>query len=335
MLEEILRKSQKELMKFLRERYKNEGIFYKKGKYLFVKGNIPALLIAHLDTVHKEKVKFICKSEDNNILMSPQGIGGDDRCGVFSIMTLYDDAKKGEKPYLLFTCDEETGGLGAKKFCEHHKAGRFQNELKDIKIVMEFDRKGKDDAVFYDCDNIEFEDYILSKGFMWDYGTFSDICLIAPQLGIAAVNLSCGYYNAHTQHEYINIKELYDTIEKAKDILSDVTKKDFPQFKYIERKYKNTLGSQYNFTNYDYYDWKSDEDYKEIISMLPEKYRQMYDELLDLYTLDEMEDMRYYYGDDVITELYKQEYGEDALIYLNKFNKSFNKSIVREDSKAG
>ena len=39
--------------------------------------------------------------------MSPQGIGGDDRCGVFALQSIYAAAKK--KPWLLFTCDEETG----------------------------------------------------------------------------------------------------------------------------------------------------------------------------------------------------------------------------------
>ena len=34
-------------------------------------------------------------------------------------------------------------------------------------------------------------------------------------LGVAAVNLSSGYYNAHTQHEYINKKQLDTVVQKV------------------------------------------------------------------------------------------------------------------------
>ena len=77
------------------------------------------MLVAHLDTVHEESVRDICTTADGNILMSPQGIGGDDRCGVFALVKIYKSAQL--KPWLLFMCDEEVGGIGAKAFCRAHK----------------------------------------------------------------------------------------------------------------------------------------------------------------------------------------------------------------------
>ncbi len=79
-LVEFLKPIQSELFSSLLNAYKSKAI-YSKDKFILVKGVAPILLVAHLDTVHKNLVRNICTSADGNILMSPQGIGGDDRCG--------------------------------------------------------------------------------------------------------------------------------------------------------------------------------------------------------------------------------------------------------------
>jgi len=208
-LEDFLRPTQKQLFKLLAKKFKGKAIL-SKGNFILVRGTAPVMLVAHLDTVHTEPVRQICASKDGNILMSPQGIGGDDRCGVFALVKIYLSAQV--KPWLLFTCDEEVGGLGAQQFCIAYSQRRLPNELDDLKFLVEIDRKGKNDAVFYDCDNPDFEAYITGNGFTTAIGSFSDISLIAPELGVAAVNLSSGYYNAHTLHEFINVNELYDKV---------------------------------------------------------------------------------------------------------------------------
>ena len=318
-LEKILRATQKELMGFLRKEFRTNRI-YRKGKFLLVKGEAPCLLVAHLDTVHREKCQVICYSDDRNILMSPQGIGGDDRCGVFALLSVWESARK--KPWLLFTCDEETGGHGAEAFCDEYASGKIPKEVAEVKCIIEIDRRGKDDAVYYSCDNKDFEDYITSKGFLTEYGSFSDISYIAPDLGIAAVNLSSGYYNAHHRSEYINLKHLHATIERVKEIVRDSVKADFPKYEYVE-KVRVASKIQDNFNDWNtlygnwkgtYGDWGRDDKYKdwyfkgEVPKDLPAKYTQMYDELLDLYSYDELEELRKYYGDDIIEEVYKEEY---------------------------
>ena len=89
------------------------------------------------------------------------------------------------KPYILFTEDEEVGGVGAKKFA----AAYDKNEIEpiDVKYLIELDRKGCNDMVFYECDNEEFEKYIGKFGWDSRYGTYSDICSVAPVIGKAAV----------------------------------------------------------------------------------------------------------------------------------------------------
>ena len=81
-LEDFIKQTQSELFSELIKTYSGKAM-YSKNNFILVKGFAPIMLVAHLDTVHKEPVRDICTSSDGNILMSPQGIGGDDRCGVY------------------------------------------------------------------------------------------------------------------------------------------------------------------------------------------------------------------------------------------------------------
>ena len=234
-LEYFLKPTQYQLFKMLCNMFNDKKIYKCNNEFILVEGEVPIMLLAHLDTVHKDPVRDICMTKDKNILMSPQGIGGDDRCGVYALVNAYELSVK--KPWLLFTCNEEVGGIGAHYFSKVYKNGKLPKGLDDLKCLIEIDRKGSNDAVYYDCANEEFEKYITSKGFKTDYGSFSDISVIAPELGIAAVNLSSGYYNAHTLSEYINRTELDGVLYKVVEIISDVQKKDFPKYDYIDAIY--------------------------------------------------------------------------------------------------
>ena len=125
-LEDYILPTQDELFDMLCEEYKG-NCFVRKDSYILVKGKAPIMLIAHMDTVHKERVKYICKSKGGNILMSPQGIGGDDRCGIYALNAVY--ARAEVKPWLLFTCDEEIGGYGARDFAKDYHMADLPKEL--------------------------------------------------------------------------------------------------------------------------------------------------------------------------------------------------------------
>lgn len=216
--------------------------------YIYAKGDIPVLLTAHMDTVHKEPVKDFYEYVDengNHIISSPQGIGGDDRCGIYMILELI----KEFKPYVLFCEDEESGGIGSSKFCKTH----FIKELEEMKFMIELDRANGNDAVFYDCDNPDFTEFIeKTTGFKEAYGSFSDISNLAPKAKVAAVNLSCGYYHAHTLKEEVNVEEMLHTMEAVKKLLTTESE----QFDYIEaRHYGYGYGYDYGYrygSNYRY-----------------------------------------------------------------------------------
>ncbi len=317
-LEDFLKPTQKELFSLLRKKYRGEAVA-RLGSYILVPGEAPVMLLAHMDTVHAKPVKYICKSVSGDILMSPQGIGGDDRCGVYALVKVYELAPI--KPWLLFTCDEEVGGLGAEKFTNDYRKGKVPQGLDALKLLVEIDRKGSKDAVYYSCDNPEFEAYITSKGFVTENGSFSDISIIAPEMGVAAVNLSSGYYNAHTLHEYINRKQIDAVIQKVIEIVADAVKLNFPKYEYIERVWKFGNANK----SYDLWYWHGDVGGYEVKKVplsskteatdanmpsdLPSYMTEMYNDLLEFYTQDELEWHRKVYGDRVICQLYNEEFG--------------------------
>lgn len=209
--------------------------------YLYAKGDIPVLLTAHMDTVHKTPVidfyEYYDKENNRHIISSPQGIGGDDRCGIYMILEII----KTHKCSVLFCEDEEIGGIGSDKFCKTN----LIYDLSELKYLIELDRMNGNDAVFYDCDNAEFEDFITTfTEYKTAWGSFSDISNLAPYSGVAAVNLSCGYYNAHTTSEYVVIEEMMNTIEVVKMLLNV----ECEQFEYIEYDY-GAYASGYSYEN--------------------------------------------------------------------------------------
>lgn len=209
---DIFRMTQKQLKQYLCNVLKQSD--YKpicKDGFLFAQGTIPVLLVAHMDTVHKKVPKDICVS-DTGIIMSPQGIGGDDRCGIMAILEIIQHLKCS----VLFTEDEEIGCVGASKFANT----KICKSL-DVNFIVEIDRRGSNDAVFYECDNPEFQSTIEQYGFVTKYGSFSDICVIAPEMGVAAVNISSGYYNEHQIEEYVNINELFHNIDRLIDLITN------------------------------------------------------------------------------------------------------------------
>ena len=224
MFRKLCKMSQQNLKTFLADAFKetHANVIVGDG-YVYAQGTFPVLLVAHLDTVHKCLPNVILYDKKSNSLSSPQGIGGDDRCGVYMILEVI----KKYNCSVLFCEDEECGGIGATKFTKTKLAQQLE-----FNYIIEFDRQGCDDAVFYHCDNEEFEKFITKDYYKTAWGTFSDISILAPFFGCAAVNLSCGYYKPHTKNEYVVLSEMDESIKAACRILERTTEND--KFEYLE-----------------------------------------------------------------------------------------------------
>lgn len=188
----------------------------KNNNYVYARGNMPICLVSHTDTVFTETPKMYY-DKNENVIWSKKGLGADDRAGVAAIHHIITENKKGDqRPHILFVNFEESGGDGTREFIK-----AVSDCPSGINLIIELDRRGKKDAVFYDCDNPLILEYLEKFGFSEAYGTFSDIAVLCPAWKVGGVNLSIGYYNEHTALEYFKIDEWQTTVKRVQDILSN------------------------------------------------------------------------------------------------------------------
>lgn len=229
----IFRLNQKSVLTFMHRLLLSSG--YKNiihtPAYIVAEGTIPVALIAHADTVFKEtkSAKPVYYDREQGVMWSPMGLGADDRAGIYSIVKIL---RMGYRPHVIITTDEESGAIGAGKLISKHHECPFE----DMRFMIQLDRRGTDDSVFYDCDNDDFEEYVNRFGFKTALGSFSDISVIAPVWKIAAVNLSIGYNDEHSFSEILNIPAMCYTIDRVVAMLEDVAanSNEIPKFEYIE-----------------------------------------------------------------------------------------------------
>lgn len=205
-----------------------------EGWVLF-NGTLPVVLMAHIDTVHKRPPlagEIVLK---NGSFSAPGvGIGGDDRAGVAAILEL---VSRGFRPHVMLFDGEEQGGIGVKaamKFLDKPPEGSL--------FLVEFDRREANDAVFYDCDSPEFTKYIESFGFKKAWGSYTDVKSLSPHWKLAGVNLSIGYYDAHTPKERVNIKDWWQTIERSTTMLRSLPDKAFEFKRTVYQSYGGNSG---------------------------------------------------------------------------------------------
>ena len=239
LIERIVGATQKELLhtlhKYLQDKYKSVT---KTKDYIVAVGDIPIALVAHLDTVFAKPVKKLYYDQRKSVMWSSDGLGADDRAGVFAIIKII---QSGLRPSIIFTTDEEKGGLGAEVLSKQ------PCPIPNLKYMIELDRRGTNDCVFYDCYNPDFIHYIEAFGFVEAFGSFSDISWLMPAWKICGVNLSVGYEDEHSYSETLCISALYDTIDKVKNMLKAVNiptfeYKDLSAYPYVGWSYTGTQG---------------------------------------------------------------------------------------------
>jgi hypothetical protein len=202
--------------------------------YIMAQGDIPIALVAHMDTVFTKPATKVYYDKEQGVMWSPQGLGADDRAGIFCIIKILQGKLR---PTVILTTDEEKGCVGASQLIE-----RYTEAPWDLNYIIQLDRRGSTDCVFYDCENPEFTKYVESFGFIEEIGSFSDISVICPDWKIAGVNLSVGYEGEHSETEILHVAPLLATIDKVKIMLSQ---NEIPKFEYIPAAWSWGLYSKY------------------------------------------------------------------------------------------
>lgn len=211
----------KAMAQYLKSKY-DKVIVHKD--FIIAFGDIPIALVAHMDTVFKFPVSDLYYDQKKGVLWSPEGLGADDRAGIFAIIKILQD---GLRPSIILTTGEELGGVGACSLIEKYPECPFPG----LKYMIQLDRHGTNDCVFYDCYCPEFVDYVESFGFCERWGSFTDISFLMPEWQIVGVNLSVGYEDEHSKQEILCINPLFDTIKKVKKMLNET---EIPDFVYDE-----------------------------------------------------------------------------------------------------
>ena len=193
--------------------------------YAFWKGTGKILLQAHVDTIFPCENLKITKN-----IISGNGLGADDRAGVFTCLHLKE--KYPDTPILL-TNFEESGGTGMNKVCFDIAPEIF----KDVNLAIAIDRHGCGHYVTYNDLPSKCKKYVNRFGWHEENGTFSDIEIFTDFYGIPSINVSCGYYNEHTKNEYLVIDELLLTIKRLERMLMNPIIKRYKPKKQIKNPY--------------------------------------------------------------------------------------------------
>lgn len=170
-------------------------------------------LVAHVDTVgdfyprgNETYNSIFMDLNTNSKIRSCGDCFLDDRLGVIAIIKA---VAAGHKPIAIFTKDEECGCLGACALVSDYPDFDVIFDKKDnVQCLIEIDRRGVDEVVFYDLDYPEFERFFYPYYQKQTKFAFTDICVLGPGWGIAAANVSAGYNKEHSDSEYTSLGEM-------------------------------------------------------------------------------------------------------------------------------
>ena len=75
------------LVNYLKEKYGSISVA-EVGDCVLAQGNIPVALVAHMDTVFKVLPSEVYFDPKAQVMWSPQGLGADDRAGIYAIIQI-------------------------------------------------------------------------------------------------------------------------------------------------------------------------------------------------------------------------------------------------------
>ena len=194
-------------------------------------------LVVHADTYHETPYTYKYEGQTriitpksvrdksvyfdpvHGVYWSPDGLGADDRAGVYAAFTLFAKLHGTDaQPVVILTDGEESGGSGAAE------AAWKSHFLRECAYLIELDRRGTNDSVYYNDEPQDFRKHIAQYGFRSTIGSFSDISILAPSWSLCAVNLSVGFFDEHSRTEILHQWSLFKTISKVNQILHDHAK---------------------------------------------------------------------------------------------------------------
>lgn len=185
-------------------------------------------LVAHLDQVQTKHSKDFKVFETDGCLFGysltnrrVEGLGADDKNGIWIALKCLKTAPA--LKVALFK--EEEIGCGGSHIAD-------MDFFKDCRYCIQADRRNGGDLITDISGAICSEEFLRDiqplmdrHGYKETSGLMTDVETLADKgVGISCINLSCGYYDPHTDHEYTKIDELYNALGFVWGILKTLDK---------------------------------------------------------------------------------------------------------------
>lgn len=273
-------------------------------------------ICAHMDQVQKNHSKDFTVMRRNGIIFaySPsrkqqQGLGADDKNGLWIALELL---QKLDVLKCAFFVGEEIGCVGS--------SHAYMDFFKDVRYCIEPDRRNGDDLIteiggricskeFLKAINYRDFGYKPTTGMMTDVET-----LCENGIGVSCINISCGYYNPHTDQECTSWMELCNARDFALHICETLT--DVYPHEYTNGwSYHDSWYGRRTFSSIKDYDdvWDYDSDFDTMNNILSYEPHLTFEEVMKYYERnflsDDIDILRGIYED--VMPLVEDEYLND------------------------
>ena len=216
-------------------------------------------IVAHMDQVQRIHSCDFKAIETRDIIFGYsaknhqiEGIGGDDKNGIFIAL---EALKKNDCLKVVFFKEEETGCQGS----SHAEMKFFDN----CRFVIQCDRRGNSDLITsIGCTDLCSEKFIQDIdpekwGYKEEHGMMTDVETLKEKgLSVSAVNISCGYWNPHTDEEVTVKRDLEKCWKLVQHIIEDCTET-----------YPHEVGESGFYSYYD--DWELESEIYDFIQQDP------------------------------------------------------------------
>ena len=200
----------------------------RKGNLYLIKGVAETYpcIVAHLDQVQREHSKDFTPIETKELIFgySPcqrkqEGIGADDKNGLWIALRCLE---KYESLKVAFFVEEETGCRGSSQ--------ADMDFFNDVRFVVQPDRRGYKDLITHiGWTDLCSDEFLKATGYeQFRYqeteGAMTDILALKENgLQVSCINLSCGYYEPHTDNEFTVKADLLNCMNLIEHIIETCT----------------------------------------------------------------------------------------------------------------
>lgn len=214
-------------------------------------------VVAHLDQVQRTHSEDFIAVETDDIIFgySPknkrrEGLGADDKNGIWVALKCLEEFSVIKTAFFV---GEEIGCVGSKR-CDI-------DYFKDCRFIIQPDRRGSSDLITNISGRIcsdAFEAALPSVqfGYKATSGLMTDVETLCDRgVGISCINLSCGYFEPHTDDEFTVKDDLYNCLNFVRTAIidcQDVYPNEYVGYSYGNASYNSVYARDY------YDDWYRD-----------------------------------------------------------------------------